>query len=148
MKILLTIFVLFFSSSVIAENVILYCNLDTHVKFRNKNWEDLDKRKFQITIKDEWIQVYNLTAEIEVGEFYVITNTTNYINAILDESDEDSWIKMFALTKLMDTRSCSLQIMLERLHLGWCLNDNLENPSIKISALITQNPSILPKHYK
>ena len=100
MKILLTIFVLFFSSSVIAENVILYCNLDTHVKFRNKNWEDLDKRKFQITIKDEWIQVYNLTAEIEVGEFYVIANTTNYINAILDESDEDSWIKMFAFNKI------------------------------------------------
>ena len=124
MKILLTLFVLLCSSSVIAENVILYCNLDTHVKFRNESWEDLDKRKFQVTIKDEWIQVYNLTAEIDVGEFYIIANTTNYINAILDESDEDSWIKMFAYNKINGyTKLFTTNNVGETIHLGWCLDN-------------------------
>ena len=124
MKVFLTLFVLLFSSSVVAENVILYCNFDSHVKFRNENWEDLDKRKFKVTIQDKWIQVYNLTKEMDVGEFYIIANTTNYINAILDESDEDSWIKMFAYNKINGyTKLFTTNNVGETIHLGWCLDN-------------------------
>ena len=122
-KLLVLVFSIFFlsSPSVFADDI--YCDLDTHIKFRDGNWENLDPRKFTLIIKDDWIGVINLTAEQDWGNFNITKNTKEYINAFLERYDaNDSWIKILAYNKVSGyTKLISVSPSGFTIHFGLCL---------------------------
>ena len=123
-KILILLFsILLLSSPSVFADDIQYCNLDTHVKFRDGNWENLDPRKFTLITKDDWIQVINLTAEQDWGNFIITKNTKEYINAFFESYDaNDSWIKILAYNKVSGyTKLISVSPSGLTIHLGLCL---------------------------
>ena len=123
-KLLLLLFSLFFlySPSVFADEL-KNCNLNTHVKFTNEKWKNFSQRKFRLIIEDNWVQVFDLSADSKWGNFYITTNTKKYINAIFEENDpNDSWIKILAYNKVSGyTKLISTSHYGETIHLGLCL---------------------------
>ena len=104
MKTLLTLFVLFFSSSVFAEDKLLHCFVTKYVGLTNSNNEihdyfsqlennffvlSINKNKKTLTFSDKWIEydpIYSKPFKIlTIDEIYIDENSSA-INELSDES--------------------------------------------------------------
>ena len=88
MKTLLTIFVLFFSSSVLAENFVYHCNFHTY--FKNSNDEEWKNKYIKYTFasnNNETISIYD--HEIKITYFFtleILTKNSQLIAMYTDSS--------------------------------------------------------------
>ena len=104
MKILLILFVLLFSSSVVARDVVFKCNTKTYDKNpENYNFDVLDNRIFLVTVNsnDNKIFLENITkSQKDKSPFYILVDNEDYIFGVGDFSSEDFvWHDMITFDK-------------------------------------------------
>jgi len=104
MKKILVIFVLFFSSSVLARDVVYICNTKAYDKNpENYNFDVLENRIFLVTVNsnDNKIFLENITkSQKDKFPFYILVDNENYIFGVGDFSSEDFvWNDMVTFDK-------------------------------------------------
>ena len=93
MKILLTLFVLLFSSSVVAEEIVLECKWDVHAKdyTEDNRWITFDQmQKFKLTIKKNEMVLYDYLLGFNwKPPFEIKNNNKDYIIGTVVENLAD-----------------------------------------------------------
>ena len=126
MKILLTIFVLFFSSSSLALDIVFKCNTKTFdKKLENYNFDVLENRVFLVTVNSEDNKIFleNITkGQKEKFPFYILVDSQNYILAVGDFSFNDIvWNDIITFDKRNDYFSLMSYVdSLYTIHRGKC----------------------------
>ena len=102
---------------------VLLCSMNTHVKYSdNETWENLEKRKWTVTIKSRSIKIFSHNMGQE--EKLMITSQNKlYTNAMKDDSDSESgaWLKYFTFNnKTNEIKYASTNEYGETYHIGKC----------------------------
>ena len=118
----LSLVFLLFSITINSEE--LSCDLETKFKFKDKEWESVANRIMNITIMDDRINMFNVTADQDWGSHIIFKDHNNYINAFKDQSTDSSWIKMLTFNKKNGFfKYFSTSNVGETILLGWCIRD-------------------------
>ncbi len=122
-KLLLYIFlVLIFCEKSYADQV-LFCSMNTHVKYSDKEtWENLEKRKWTVTIKSKSLKIFNHKIELD-SEYIIISQNELYLNAFADYSNKSdgAWVEFFSLNKKTnEAKLASTTSYGETYHIGKC----------------------------
>ncbi|MDC1047108.1 hypothetical protein OAQ96_00310 [Alphaproteobacteria bacterium] len=104
MKILLTLFVFFFASSVVARDVVFKCNTKTYDKNpENYNFDVMENRIFLVTVNSNNNKIFleNISkSQKDKFPFHILVNNENYILGAGDFSSEDFiWNDMITFDK-------------------------------------------------